>query len=64
MAWADKTTTEGALALAFGYMDGVNANGIGHAWVWVICNGIPLFYEGQTGRPMAKPPLSMNDAEA
>ena len=63
--WADKTKTSDALALACGFMGGVNADGGGHAWFWRIDEqGVLKFYEGQTGQLMARQPLSIYSAEA
>lgn len=67
--WADKTTTEGALALLFGYMDGIVISDTklktGHAWIFRIRpNGTLAFYQGQSGKEMTWTILSMGSAEA
>ena len=62
-SWADLTTTEEALALPCGYMGGLNSKGEGHAWFWIILDGKPVFYEGQTGEEMKEPPLVIYEAE-
>ena len=65
VGWAKVTKTEKALALACGYMDGVNMRGNRHAWFWYINDkGIPIYYESQTGRYMDMPPLMQDNAEA
>ena len=62
-AWAE--VSNGFEALAFGYVDGHNSEGVCHAWIWVRCPGGEYkWIEPQTNKLLVGKPQSFRTFEA